>query len=91
MEQIGTRARRHVTPGQALLGLAVAIVVSVGASTAVAGLSTFTDSEPGDPFHDEIEAIAAAGITTGFPDGTFRPGDPVSRQAMARWAVLAVL
>jgi hypothetical protein len=31
----------------------------------------------------EIECMAAYGITTGFPDGTYRPGLPVKRQQMA--------
>ncbi len=37
----------------------------------------------GDPFADEIEFIAANGITTGFPDGTYRPMAPIARDAMA--------
>ena len=36
-----------------------------------------------DPFQTEIEFIAANGITTGFPDGTYRPFLPVARDAMA--------
>jgi hypothetical protein len=43
----------------------------------------FTDVPTSHPFHDQIGAIAAAGITAGFGDGTYRPGDPVTRQAMA--------
>ena len=35
------------------------------------------------PFHDQISAIAKAGITAGFPDGGYHPSDPVTRQAMA--------
>lgn len=37
----------------------------------------------GDPFEAEILFIAANGITTGFPDGTYRPLAPVARDAMA--------
>lgn len=33
-------------------------------------------------FH-EIEACARAGIVSGYPDGTYRPGQPVSRDQMA--------
>lgn len=44
---------------------------------------TFTDVGPTHPFRTEIEWAAAQGITTGYPDGTFRPVQPISRQAMA--------
>jgi YVTN family beta-propeller protein len=43
----------------------------------------FSDVRPGDPFHRDVSWAAAAGISTGYPDGTFRPGAPVSREAMA--------
>lgn len=48
----------------------------------VAG-SGFSDV-PGDhPFRDDITWMDEQGISTGYPDGTFRPGDVVTRQAMA--------
>lgn len=34
-------------------------------------------------FFAEVEWLAVSGVTTGFDDGTFRPGEIVSRQAMA--------
>jgi beta-glucosidase len=37
----------------------------------------------GDTFEAEILFIAANGIATGFPDGTYRPLAPVARDAMA--------
>lgn len=43
----------------------------------------FTDVPVGHPFCAEIAWAADAGITEGYPDGTFRPSRPVSRQAMA--------
>jgi hypothetical protein len=42
----------------------------------------FTDVPVGHPFYDEIAWLAAAGITDGYDDGTFRPLTTVSRQAM---------
>jgi hypothetical protein len=42
----------------------------------------FSDVPYTDPFCLDISAVAADGITTGYPDGTFRPGDPVTRGAM---------
>lgn len=44
---------------------------------------TFSDVATGHPFYTEIEWAAAAGVTTGYPDGTYRPGETVSRQFMA--------
>jgi hypothetical protein len=41
----------------------------------------FTDVPMDHPFHDEIAWAADAGIAQGWPDGTFRPGQEVSRQA----------
>jgi Tol biopolymer transport system component len=45
--------------------------------------STFADVHPDSPFNDDIAWAADNSITTGYPDGTFRPGAPVTRQAMA--------
>jgi hypothetical protein len=43
----------------------------------------FRDVAPNATFFDEIEWMRAVGFTSGFPDGTFRPLDDVTRQAMA--------
>ncbi|MCC5952063.1 MAG: S-layer homology domain-containing protein [Acidimicrobiia bacterium] len=45
--------------------------------------ASFTDVPLDHPFSDAIEWAVEVGITTGFPDGTFKPTDSVSRQAMA--------
>ena len=42
----------------------------------------FSDVPSGHRFYDAITWAAAEGITTGFGDGTFRPTEAVSRQAM---------
>jgi endo-1,4-beta-xylanase len=39
--------------------------------------------KPSHPFFDEIAWLTDSGIASGFPDNTFRPGLPISRQAMA--------
>ncbi len=44
---------------------------------------TFTDVPADHPFAAEIAWLVDEGITTGYPDGTFRPGAPVTRQAMS--------
>jgi acetyl esterase/lipase len=48
----------------------------------------FADVPPTSPFFEDIAWMAATGITTGFPGpspetATFRPDEPVTRQAMA--------
>jgi hypothetical protein len=43
---------------------------------------TFIDVPTDQGFYDEIEWLAASGISTGYPDDTFRPVDAVTRQAM---------
>lgn len=57
--------------------VALAILVPVAASAA------FTDVPPSNPFYDEINWMGATGISTGFPDGSYRPTEPVTRQAMS--------
>lgn len=49
----------------------------------VAGGVRFTDVPATQPFFHAIEWAAAEGIVGGYPDGTFRPAQDVSRQAMA--------
>jgi hypothetical protein len=44
---------------------------------------TFSDVTPSTMYYKEIEWAAHEGITTGWPDGTFRPVTPVARDAMA--------
>lgn len=44
---------------------------------------TFWDVPTTAPFFTEVEWMASTGITTGWPDGSFRPTAPVERQAVA--------
>jgi polyhydroxybutyrate depolymerase len=44
---------------------------------------TFSDVSPAHPFFREVEWLHAAGITTGWADGTFRPTSALSRSAFA--------
>lgn len=52
--------------------------------------ATFSDVPTTHPFFQEIEALAASGITTGYPDGTFRPSNYITRQAMAAFLARAL-
>ena len=49
----------------------------------------FTD-DSNSIFENDINAIAEAGITTGYADGTFGPNDPVSRGQMATFLTRAL-
>lgn len=50
---------------------------------------TFPDVPAANPFRVAVEWAAAEGIAVGYPDGTFKPGAPVSRQALSAmlWSV----
>lgn len=50
---------------------------------AVVPAAPFSDVPIDHPFYAEITWLASSGITTGFPDGTFRPAEPLPRMAMA--------
>lgn len=45
--------------------------------------SPFKDVQTDDPFYREISFVSALGVSTGWADGTFRPLQPVNRDAMA--------
>lgn len=47
--------------------------------------SPFGDITPATSFYKEITWLASTGVTTGFGDGTFQPGAPVNRDAMAAY------
>jgi len=53
-------------------------------------VATFPDVAPAFWAFQEIEALAASAITTGFPDGTFRPTAPVTRAQMATFLARAL-
>jgi hypothetical protein len=61
-------------------GTAVAVL---SAGTAAWAVPTFSDVPESHPFYEEIEWMAATGISEGYPDGTYRPTEPVTRQAMS--------
>lgn len=55
-----------------------------------AEIPVFTDNPVGGQFHNEIKWMSCYDISTGYPDGSYRPGEPVRRDAMAaflkRWS-----
>jgi hypothetical protein len=75
--------------------LAVAVLASLIGTIAVpatpaaaetcppASAAPFPDVPTGHPFCREIALAASVGIVEGYSDGTFRPGQPITRQAVA--------
>ena len=53
-------------------------------------VATFPDVAPGFWAFQEIEALPPWGIPTGFPDGPFRPLEPVTRAQMATFLARAL-
>ena len=45
----------------------------------------FSDVPTAASYHDDVEALVAAGITTGCGDGKYCPADPVTRAQMAQF------
>ncbi|MEO6457074.1 MAG: S-layer homology domain-containing protein [Chloroflexia bacterium] len=52
---------------------------------------TFRDVGPENEFYGYVEAAFAAGVLSGYEDGTFRPTNPVTRAQVAKMIVLAKL
>jgi hypothetical protein len=62
--------------------LATSTVTST--ATATACTITFTDVPATDPFYTFIRCLACRGIISGYADGTFRPGNNVTRGQLSK-------
>jgi hypothetical protein len=69
-------------PARRTAALALAALLILVPGVALAS-HQFTDVPNSNVFHDDIAAMAEAGITAGLGDGGYHPADPVTRQAMA--------
>ena len=79
----GTREFRPVTPvNRDAMAAFMYRFAGEPAFTAPAG-SPFVDVATDNQFYREISWLAESGISTGWDDGTFRPVQPVARDAMA--------
>lgn len=65
------------------------IIASLMALPVLAFAASFTDVPSTHPHREAIEKLADAGVISGNPDGTFRPGDPVNRAAILKMLYLA--
>ena len=65
------------------------VMVTALAANAVFAAGSFTDVKEGDDFYENIESLYEQGIIGGFPDGTFQPGEYLTRQQAAKMIALA--
>ena len=63
-------------------GLLAGLVLGAG-GTAVAGHALFSDVSDGDVHAEGVHYAARQGLVSGFPDGTFRPNEDVTRGQLA--------
>lgn len=67
------------------LGLTVAAALAIGTLGATAAGAAFSDVPPENQNAEHITSVQEAGIATGFPDGSFRPRQALTRQQAATW------
>lgn len=60
------------------LAAALAVVISLAALSGAAPKRTFSDVAPGSWYEKEVLEMAESGWLTGYSDGTFRPGKPIT-------------
>ena len=87
-----TCPRRHLA---CLFGVLTAAILMVGALLAASAIPAqayvpYPDVPGSHPYRTAIEYLYATGVMEGFPDGTFRPDDPVTRQQFAK-VIVSVL
>ena len=78
-----TRSTRH-TGGASASSLGVAIVVLIAPAIALAS-HQFGDVPTSASYHDEVESLVNAGITSGCGGGNYCPNQAVTRGQMAQF------
>jgi hypothetical protein len=76
------RERRPLRASGSLIAV-VAVAVALLLPGFALASHQFPDVPASNPFHEDIDWLADYGITTGFGDGTYKPAQAVTRQAMA--------
>ena len=65
------------------------VVMAVGWPLLNPPLPSFSDVAPGSPFYSYVETASLHGIISGYSDGSFKPGEPVTRGQLVKMAALA--
>ena len=63
-----------------IAAIALVAVIVGGAATALAQSQRFSDVPPEHEAYEAIEWAAEVEVTTGYPDGTFKPEQPLSKR-----------
>lgn len=64
-------------------GMIVTILYRLAGSPAVSGSAAFSDVSQGDWYAAGVAWASANGVVSGYPDGTFCPNAPITREQMA--------
>jgi hypothetical protein len=75
----------RTTPVVAAVAASLLTSLVVGGATLAYANHQWSDVPTENAFHDDVGAFTEAGCGTGYPDGTFRPTQPVLRQQAARF------
>jgi hypothetical protein len=79
-----TATPTHSPPTNTATLTATLTVAPVASSTPTACTVSFTDVPPGSTFYTFIRCLACKGIINGYPDGTFKPGNNVTRGQLSK-------
>ncbi|MDX8361147.1 S-layer homology domain-containing protein [Cytobacillus sp. IB215316] len=64
--------------------LSAALVTSIAVPSSIHAEISFTDLKEGETFYTEVKTFVEKGIITGYPDGTFKPYQSLSRGQAAK-------
>jgi hypothetical protein len=78
------RPNNNITRGQ----VAKMITLAKGWTPLNPPTPTFIDVPPAHPFYSFIETVAAHGVVSGYADGTFRPGNNITRGQISKMITL---
>ncbi|MHB8870219.1 MAG: S-layer homology domain-containing protein [Thermoleophilia bacterium] len=84
-----TRGNRMTRRSRLVLIAFMVVAATLLIAASAFGASGFTDVPSTHAFYPDITRLADLEIVGGFPDGSFRPDDPVTRQQFAKIIVLA--
>jgi hypothetical protein len=70
--------------GATTTNIVIDVVAPSGTPTGTPAPLQFTDVPPGSTFYDYIMCLALRNIISGYADGTFRPGNDISRGQIAK-------